>query len=131
MSPEDDFRSPETLRPQRDQPLAVLVDVNQRKAASSHSWFFLSPRFYPRWLWIWNLCRVSLSVPAASAAGYVYCVVALAVTFVVSANAQAPDGPRASPPEPMIDGNEVTMNSSDLSVAVLKYSGTVALLSPR
>jgi hypothetical protein len=66
-------------------------------------------------------------------AGYVHCVVvpALAVTFVVSANAQASRGPHVLPPGPMIDGNEVTMNSSDLSVAVLKYSVTIARLSPR
>jgi hypothetical protein len=68
--------------------------------------------------------------PDQSAAGYVHCVVvlALAVTFVVSANAQAP---RGLPSGPVIDGNEVTMNFSDLSVAVLKYSGTVARLSPK
>jgi hypothetical protein len=71
-----------------------------------------------------------LHVPAASAAGYVHCVVVLmlAVPFVGSANAQAP---RGLPAGPVVDGNEVTMNSSDLSVAVLKYSGTVAQLSPK
>jgi hypothetical protein len=31
----------------------------------------------------------------------------------------------------MIDGGETTLNSSELSVTVLKYSGTVARLSPK
>jgi Family of unknown function (DUF5695) len=63
------------------------------------------------------LCRIS--------------VLALAATIVVSAHAQAPRGPRVLPPGPMIDGGETTLSSSDLSVEVLKYSGTVARLSPK
>ena len=58
-------------------------------------------------------------------------VLTLALTFVVSASAQAPRGPRVLPPGPMIDGGETTLNSSELSVTVLKYSGTVARLSPK
>jgi hypothetical protein len=55
----------------------------------------------------------------------------LAVAFIVAANAQAPRGLRVLPPGPMIDGGETTLNSSDLSIAVLRYSGTVARLSPK
>ena len=48
--------------------------------------------------------RQFLNVPAASAAGSVHgvAVLALSAMFVVSANAQAPHGPRALPPGPMI-----------------------------
>jgi hypothetical protein len=76
--------------------------------------------------------RPQLIVPDSSAAGFLHCiaVLALAAAFVISAAAQAPRGPRVLPPGPMIDGGEITLSSPDLSVTVLKYSGTVARLSP-
>ncbi|MGD0890495.1 MAG: DUF5695 domain-containing protein [Terracidiphilus sp.] len=58
-------------------------------------------------------------------------VLALAVPLVAAAHSQAPRGPRALPPGPMIDGGEITLDSRDLSVELLKYSGTVARLSPK
>src|SRR5580658_4936061 len=77
--------------------------------------------------------RPQLIVPDSSAAGFLHCiaVLALAAAFVISAAAQAPRGPRVLPPGPMIDGGEITLSSPDLSVTVLKYSGTVARLSPK
>lgn len=43
---------------------------------------------------------------------------------------QVPRGPRRLPPGPMLDGGTTTLHSSSLSVDILKYSGTVARLSP-
>jgi hypothetical protein len=40
-------------------------------------------------------------------------------------------GPRVLPPGPMINGGTITLTSSMLSVDVLKYSGTVAHLTPK
>ena len=49
---------------------------------------------------------------------------------VLCMKAQAPRGPRTLPPGPMLDGGRITLRSSSLSVDILKYSGTVARLSP-
>src|ERR1700749_99588 len=56
----------------------------------------------------------------------------LVFTMAVSISAQTtpPRGPRVLPPGPMIDGGKVTLTSPALSVDLLKYSGTVAQLSP-
>ena len=66
-------------------------------------------------------------------------VLALAAALVLSsqalapaqAPAQAPRGPRVLPPGPMMDGGRITLNSPALSVEILKYSGTVAQLTPK
>lgn len=55
---------------------------------------------------------------------------ALVATSIISAHAQTPRGPRVLPPGPMADGGKVTLTSPALSVEVLKYSGTVAQLTP-
>ena len=55
----------------------------------------------------------------------------LVASLIVSAYAQAARGPRVLPPGPMIDGGKVTLTSPALTVDVLKYSGTVAQLSPK
>jgi hypothetical protein len=54
--------------------------------------------------------------------------IALVVGVPLSAQRQ---GPRVLPPGPMIDGGKITLTSSVLSVDVLKYSGTVARLTPQ
>ena len=54
----------------------------------------------------------------------------LVTGVVLSAVAQAPRGPRTLPPGPMLDGGQTTLRSSALSIDILKYSGTVARLSP-
>src|SRR5580698_10770130 len=56
------------------------------------------------------------------------CIIALATAAF--AQTPAPRGPRVLPPGPMIDGGKVTLTSPALSVDLLKYSGTVAQLSP-
>jgi hypothetical protein len=43
---------------------------------------------------------------------------------------QPPRGPRVLPPGPMMDGGSVSLSTAALSVQLLKYSGTVAKLSP-
>jgi hypothetical protein len=53
-----------------------------------------------------------------------------AATLGLPAHAQAPRGPRMLPPGPMIDGGQISLASSALGVEVLKYSGTVAKLTP-
>ena len=42
----------------------------------------------------------------------------------------APHGPRTLPPGPMLDGGRVTLRTPSLSVDLLRYSGTVAKLTP-
>ena len=54
----------------------------------------------------------------------------LMASVALCASAQAPRGPRSLPPGPMLDGGRVTLRSSSLNVEILKYSGTVARLSP-
>jgi hypothetical protein len=54
----------------------------------------------------------------------------LSAAGTASALGQAPHGPRVLPPGPMIDGGRITLHSSALAVDILKYSGTVARLSP-
>lgn len=54
----------------------------------------------------------------------------LAMGVTLSAHAQAPKGPRVLPPGPMMDGGKITLDSPALTVEVLKYSGTVARLTP-
>ena len=57
-------------------------------------------------------------------------VLLIAFVLVVPIVAQR-QGPRALPPGPMIDGGKITLSSSVLSVDLLKYSGTVARLTPQ
>jgi len=62
------------------------------------------------------------------------CALALALVAISAAlpmQAQGPRGPRVLPPGPMVDGGKVVLNSSMLSIGLLKYSGTVAALSPK
>jgi len=54
----------------------------------------------------------------------------LVTGIALSLLAQTPRGPRTLPPGPMLDGGSTTLRSSVLSVDILKYSGTVARLSP-
>lgn len=54
----------------------------------------------------------------------------LVASVACSMGAQTPRGPRSLPPGPMLDGGRVTLRTSSLSVDILKYSGTVARLSP-
>ncbi len=56
--------------------------------------------------------------------------VLISAALAGTALAQAPHGPRVLPPGPMIDGGKVTLTSSGLSVDILRFSGTVARLSP-
>ncbi len=54
----------------------------------------------------------------------------LMATAAVCMKAQAPHGPQGLPPGPMLNGGKITLRSSSLMVDILKYSGTVARLSP-
>ena len=56
--------------------------------------------------------------------------VSLMTGAALSVMAQATRGPRTLPPGPMLDGGRTTLRSSALSIDILKYSGTVARLSP-
>ncbi|HEY4357322.1 MAG TPA: DUF5695 domain-containing protein [Acidobacteriaceae bacterium] len=60
-------------------------------------------------------------------------VTAFALVTALASPAQTtpPRGPRVLPPGPMIDGGKVTLTASGLSVDLLKYSGTVAQLTPK
>lgn len=58
-------------------------------------------------------------------------VFAFAMSLTISGYAQTPRGPRALPPGPMIDSRRVRLDSSGLSIELLKYSGTVARLNPK
>jgi hypothetical protein len=57
-------------------------------------------------------------------------MLSIALVLAVPLAAQR-QGPRVLPPGPMIDGGKITLSSSVLSVDLLKYSGTVARLTPQ
>src|ERR1017187_10900167 len=81
------------------------------------------------------------SLSAVTGICHLTAVLALTATLALSsqapaqaparAPAPAPRGPRVLPPGPMMDGGKITLNSPALSVEILKYSGTVAQLSPK
>jgi len=50
--------------------------------------------------------------------------------FAAATLAQQPGGPRKLPPGPMIDGGSASLETPQLRVELLKYSGTVAKLTP-
>lgn len=54
----------------------------------------------------------------------------LALSLALTLHAQSPKGPRTLPPGPMLDGGRLTLTSPTLTVDILKYSGTVARLTP-
>ncbi len=59
--------------------------------------------------------------------------IALLLCVATMTPAQTPPqrGPRALPPGPMVEGGKVTLDSPSLRVEILKYSGTVAQLTPK
>lgn len=54
----------------------------------------------------------------------------LTIGLTLAAQGQRPQGPEALPPGPMLTGGHVTLSSSALKLDLLRYSGTVASLSP-
>ncbi len=58
------------------------------------------------------------------------CAVLLSVGLASSASGQQPHGSRALPPGPMLDGGRVSLSTPELKVDLLRYSGTVASLTP-
>jgi len=60
------------------------------------------------------------------------CAAALLLSLGLASpsEAQQPHGPRVLPPGPMLDGGRVSLSTPELRVELLRYSGTVALLTP-
>lgn len=54
----------------------------------------------------------------------------LSVGLSSTAKGQQPHGPRVLPPGPMLDGGRVSLSTPELKVDLLRYSGTVASLTP-
>jgi len=54
----------------------------------------------------------------------------LSVGLASTAAGQRPRGPRVLPPGPMMDGGRVSLSTPELKVDLLRYSGTVASLTP-
>lgn len=55
----------------------------------------------------------------------------LCFTFAVTVCALAQQGPKVPPPGPMMDGGHTKLAGRDLTLDLLRYSGTVAQLSPQ
>ena len=58
------------------------------------------------------------------------CALLLLVGLASTAKGQQPHGPRVLPPGPMLDGGRVSLSTPELKVDLLRYSGTVASLTP-
>ena len=58
------------------------------------------------------------------------CALLLLVGLASTAKGQQPHGPRVLPPGPMLDGGRVSLSTRELKVDLLRYSGTVASLTP-
>ena len=76
------------------------------------------------------LCWHTRQQPAVRRFARVVQVAMLLTLVSVPLSAQR-RGPLVLPPGPMLDGGNITLTSSALSVDVLKYSGTVARLTPQ
>jgi hypothetical protein len=61
---------------------------------------------------------------------YLACTLVLSVGLTNMATGQQPRGPRVLPPGPMLDGGGISLNTPELKVDLLRYSGTVASLTP-
>jgi hypothetical protein len=61
-----------------------------------------------------------------------YCAAALLLSLGLASpcEGQQPHGPRMLPPGPMLDGGRVSLSTPELKVDLLRYSGTVASLTP-
>jgi hypothetical protein len=75
-------------------------------------------------------CRIRRQPATRSFTQLIQTLMLLILAVAVPLSAQR-RGPRVLPPGPMIDGGKITLTSSALSVDVLKYSGTVARLTPQ
>jgi hypothetical protein len=58
------------------------------------------------------------------------CGVLLVPGITLAAEGQGPHGPRVLPPGPMLDGGHLALSTPELKIDLLRYSGTVASLSP-
>ncbi len=58
------------------------------------------------------------------------CALLLLVGLASTAKGQQPHGPRVLPSGPMLDGGRVSLSTPELKVDLLRYSGTVASLTP-
>lgn len=58
------------------------------------------------------------------------CALLLSIGLTITAQGQHPHEPGALPPGPMLDGGRVSLTIPDLKVDLLRYSGTVASLTP-
>lgn len=63
---------------------------------------------------------------------FAYCASALLLSLglAIPSQGQQPRGPRLLPPGPMLDGGTVSLSTPELKVDLLRYSGTVASLTP-
>ena len=76
------------------------------------------------------VARLAFAGPSFPSAVRTLLALSLMTGAALSVMAQATRGPRTLPPGPMLDGGRTTLRSSALSIEILKYSGTVARLSP-
>jgi hypothetical protein len=58
------------------------------------------------------------------------CGVLLIPGIALAVDGQGPHGPRVLPPGPMLDGGHLALSTPELKIDLLRYSGTVASLSP-
>ena len=71
-----------------------------------------------------------ISLSSVQYFAYVACVLLLSIGAASTAQGQQPRGPRVLPPGPMLDGGQVSLSTPELKVDLLRYSGTVASLTP-
>jgi hypothetical protein len=61
---------------------------------------------------------------------YLICALLLSAALADTAKGQQPHGPRVLPAGPMLDGGRVSLSTPELKIDLLRYSGTVASLTP-